>query len=294
VTAAPLAAAAGLIALVPGGLTHVSAPTLERVGRVVAAPSTSLGLAWARRGSTLALVAKPVATGQPIRIVDARTLRTRRVIGVGDRDVCGLTYDRGALVALVANQPCYWPNGRFAVVRYGRGGARTIRVAGLRTVFPTNLAFGDGHAFVARAGGGIESIDLHTGRLVRHRPRRALAKGEGIVSTRWLGSHRLALGGSIVDVRSWRARPADGGAVGVARTAGGLAAYGAHGIAILTGTGRIRYRVLADANVRVVRSAGRYLYAASDFTAWIVDLRTHRVAAASIDPGLVWSLLVPS
>lgn len=285
-TAAPLAAAA-LIALVPGGLAHVSPSTLERIGPAVRVPDASLGFAWARHGSTLAFVAKPVATGQPIRIADARTLRTRRIVGVGDRDVCGLTYDRAELIALVANQPCYWRHGSFAVVRSGR----TIPVSGVHTVFPTNLAFGDGQAFVARAGGGVDAIDLRTGG-VRHHPRRALAKGEGIVFTRWLGSHRLAVGGSIVDARTWRRRAADPGAVGVTRAGDGLAAYGSRGVSVLARDGRVRYRVLRGANVRIVRSSGRYLYAASDRNAWIVDLRTHRVTAGAIDPTLVWSLLV--
>src|SRR5205823_13954142 len=138
----------------------------------VRTPDSSLGFAWARHGSTLALVAKPVATGQPIRIVDARTLRTRRLIPVGDRDVCGLTFDRGNLVALTANQPCYWAHGRFSLVRYSTRGSRTVSVPALRSVFPTNLAFGDGKAFVARAGAGVDEVDLQTGSVVRRHPQR--------------------------------------------------------------------------------------------------------------------------
>ena len=142
------ALAAGLLALVssapggPGTLEHLAPATLQPHGAHVRAPDSSLGFAWARHGATLALVAKPVATGQPIRIVDVRTLRTRRVLPIGDRDVCGLTFDGRDLVALTANQPCYWAKGRFALVRYDSDSWRvrqTVAVPGLRSVFLTNL-----------------------------------------------------------------------------------------------------------------------------------------------------------
>jgi hypothetical protein len=288
-----------LLALVgapaPGGrgtLERVAPATLEPSGRTMSVPDTSLGFAWARNGATLAFVAKPIATGQPIRLVDSRTLRTERVIQVGDRDVCGLTFDRGELVALTANQPCYWAHGRFAIIRISSHARRTVQVPGLRSVFPTNLAFGDGKAFVARAGAGVDEVDLRSGVVVRHRPKRSLAKGEGIVFARWLGGHQLGVGAAVVDVRTWRARILEPGAVGVARAGAGLAAYGPRGVAVVTRSGRLRYRLLRGASIRVVCVAGRYLYAASDRNAWIVDLRARRVAAAAIDPNLVWSLLV--
>jgi hypothetical protein len=287
--------AGALVTLVssgPGGtgrLEHVAPATLA-VRDSVRAPDASFGLAWARRGSRIAFVAKPRATGQPVRIVDARTLRTVRVIQVGDRDVCGLTYDGASLVALVADhQPCYWSGGHFSLLRVMTGA--TVRVPALGSVFPTNLAFGDGKAFVARVGGGVDAVDLRTGSTTRHRPRRTLSKGQGIVAARWLGGHLLAAGPAVVDVRSWRARTLDPTARGVAPAGGaGLVAYGPRGAAVYTRTGVLRFRVLRGVAVGSVHVVGRYLYAAEDSTADIVDLRTRREDLAAADASIVWSL----
>jgi hypothetical protein len=300
--AASSALALGLIALFSsapghdGVLERLSPVTLQPSGRAVRAPDSSLGIAWARSGSTLALTAKAAATGQPIRIVDARTLRTRREISVGDRDVCGLTFDGHALVALTANQPCYWAKGRFDVIRYDTRTWRprqTIAVPGLRTVFPTNLAFGDGKGFVARAGAGVDELDLRTGTLARHRPRRSLAKGEGIVLTRWLGDHELAVGAEVVDVRTWRARVLDPTARGVASAGGDLVPYGARGLAVFSRSGRLRYHLLPAADVSQVHVVGRYLYAADRLRAHVIDLRTGRELPTTAGADVVWSLLEP-
>jgi hypothetical protein len=286
--------AGALVTLVssgPGGtgrLEHVAPATLA-VRDSVRAPDASFGLAWARRGTRIAFVAKPRAMGQPVRIVDARTLRAVRVIQVGDRDVCGLTYDGAALVALVADRPCYWRGGHFSLLRVMTGA--TVRVPALGSVFPTNLAFGDGKAFVARVGGGVDAVDLRTGSTTHHRPRRMLSKGQGIVAARWLGGHLLAAGPTVVDVRTWHARTLDPSARGVApagRT--GLVAYGPHGVAVYTRSGTLRFRVLGGAAVGAVHVVGRYLYAAEDSTADIVDLRTRREDLAAADASIVWSL----
>jgi hypothetical protein len=304
VTAAPIVLA-GLIALVapgaPGGtgrLEHVAPATLEPLGRGVTVPDSSLGFSWAIRGSTLAFVVKPVATGQPIRIADVRTLRSHRLIRVGDRDVCGLTFDRGDLVALTANQPCYWAKGRFSLVRYDTSTWRaknTLSLPVVRSVFPTNLAFGDGSAFVARAGAGVDVIDLRTGAVVRRHPRRSLAKGEGIVFTRWLGSHLLAMGPTVVDVRTWRSRVLDPAARGVAPAGADLVTYGARGVQVFTRAGRLRYRLFTGTDIAVVRVVGPFLYAAEgkSILGHVIDLRTRRETFSSADASLVWSLLVP-
>src|SRR5262249_27594302 len=160
--------------------------TLRPVGAQLRLPGAPLGYAWARRGNTLAVVVKPVATGGPIRLVDLRSMRVTRIVPVGDRDVCGLAYDGPTLVALTAGQPCYWKGGHFSVMRFGATTTVT-QVAKLDTVWPTNLAFGAGHAYVSYIGGVVDSVDLRTGAVVTHRPRRMLAKGEGLVFTRWLG-----------------------------------------------------------------------------------------------------------
>jgi hypothetical protein len=285
----------------PGGTTrleHVAPATLEARGPSVRLPDTSLGFAWARRGSTLAFVVKPVATGQPIRIADVRTLHTRKVLPVGDRDVCGLTFDHGALVALMADRPCYWTGGRFSLVRLDGRTWRLLRRIALPTVhsvFPTNLAFGDGQAFVTRAGAGIDAIDLRTGRVERHHPRRSLSKGEGVVQTRWLGGHLLASGASVIDVRTWHSRILDATARGVAPAGVDLVAYGPRGAKVFTRSGRYRFSVLPTVSVATVHVVGRYLYAAeaTSILAHEVDLTTRRETPTNADANLVWSLLVP-
>jgi hypothetical protein len=264
----------------------------------VTLPDNSLGDAWARRNYTLALVVKPVATGQPIRIVDTRTLRTRKVVPVGDRDVCWLTFDRSDLVALTADRPCYWKDGHFSLMRFDSRSwslRQTLPLPTIHTVFPTNLAFGDGQAFVTRAGAGIDAIDLRTGRVERHHPRRALAKGEGIVPTRWLGAHLLASGASVIDVRTWRSRVLDPTARAVAPAGSDLVAYGRNGAKIFTRSGRYRFSVLTNVDVGAVKVVGPYLYAAegNSILAHIVDLRTRRETPTNAGADLVWSLLVP-
>jgi hypothetical protein len=284
----------------PGGkstLEHVVPATLEARGPSVTLPDTSLGFAWARRGSTLAFVVKPVATGQPIRIADARTLRSRKVLPVGDRDVCGLTFDRGALVALMADRPCYWTGGRFSLVRLdGRTWRlrRRIALPTIHSVFPTNLAFGDGQAFITRAGAGIDAIDLRTGRVERHHPRRSLSKGEGVAQTRWLGGHLLGSGASVIDVRAWRRRVLDPTARGVAPAGADLVTYGPRGAKVFTRSGRYRFGVLTNVDLGTVNVVGRYLYAAegTSILAHEVDLTTRREMPTNADANLVWSLLV--
>jgi hypothetical protein len=285
----------------PGGnsrLEHVAPATLEARGPSVTLPDTSLGFAWARRSSTLAFVVKPVATGQPIRIADTRTLRTRKVIPVGDRDVCGLTFDRSDVVALTADRPCYWKGGHFSLMRFdGRTWrvGRTVPLPTIRTVFPTNLAFGDRRAFITRAGAGIDAIDLRSGRVERHHPRRSLSKGEGVVQSRWLGGHLLASGVSVIDVRTWRRRVLDPTARGVAPAGADLVTFGPHGAKVFTRSGRYRFSVLTDIDVGTVHVVGRYLYAAeaTSILAHVVDLETRRETPTSAGANLVWSLLVP-
>jgi hypothetical protein len=301
-TSAALAVA--LIALLPAGslggggarLAHVAPATLEQESAVRVADS-SLGFAWARRGATLAFVAKPKATGRPIRVVDARTFAPQHIVPVGDRDVCGLTFDRGDLVAVTADQPCYWPGGHFDLVRIDTRtwqATRTIALPALDRVFPTNVAFGDGSAFVAYAGAGLDQIDLRTGAVTRRHPRRSVAKGDAVVWTHWLGRHQLGVGPAVVNVGTWRTRTFESGARGVAPAGADLVVYGRRGAAVSTRSGVFRYRVLGGTDLGIVHVAGRYLYGgdATGVSGHVVDLRTRR-ETASVDANLVWSLLLP-
>lgn len=265
----------GLALGAPGAPSSLQllAPGTLRTVHAVHLPNASLGFALARRNHTAAVVVKPVATGQPIRLVDTRTMKVTRVLGVGDRDVCGLAWRGGTLFALAADRPCYWPNGRFSVLRITRGHIRGIVwVPGLSTLAPTNLAFGDGNAYIARVGGEIDAVDLGTGRLTVHRPARVLAKGERIVATRWLGNHRLGVGPNVVDTRTWRARRLVAGARGVAAGPGVLVAWSDRGAEVIRGTKRLH--VLGTEPIVSAWVAGDYLYAAVGDATDVVDLRT--------------------
>jgi hypothetical protein len=256
----------------PSSLQLLEPGTL-RTAHAVRLPNASLGFAFARRYDTIAVVVKPVATGQPIRLVDARTMKVTRVIQVGDRDVCGLGFYGGTLFALVANQPCYWPGGSFSVLRIVGGRIRrAVPIAGLSTLDPTNLAFGDGNAYIARPGGEVDVVDLGTGAFSIHRPARVLAKGEGVIPTHWLGADRLGVGPDVVDTRTWRKRLLVAGERGVAAGPGVLVAWGNRGAEVLHGTKRMH--VLAAEPIVQGWVAGDYFYAAVGDATDVVDLRT--------------------
>jgi hypothetical protein len=300
---ATAAATAGAVLVITGGtpgsparLQTADPATLHVRGPSLRLPSDALGLAWARHGDLLAVVVKPRSTGQPIRLIDLRRMRVTATVPVGDRDVCGLTFTGITLVALASDRPCYWRGGRLSILRIDPRAARlagVTRVKGIGTVFPTNLAFGDGRAFSARAGGGVDTIDLASGRVTLHRPKRSLAKGEGVVPTRWLGGHLLGVGKLVVDTRTWRARVFDDTAVGVAPAGDRLAVFGPNGVGIYTRSGTLLYRVLADASVRTVHVVGRYLEAGEDGGTDIVDMRTRKETRAAADANFAWELLVP-
>ena len=143
---------------------------------------------------------------------------------------------------------------------------------GLSTLAPTNLAFGDGNAYIARPGGEVDAVDLRTGRLSVHRTARVLAKGERIVATRWLGAHRLGVGPNIVDTRTWRTRRVVAGERGLAAGPGVLVAWGDRGAEVIRGDKRTH--VLGDEPIVDAWVSGDYLYAAVGDATAVVDLRT--------------------
>jgi hypothetical protein len=293
VTAATLGASA-LLALTGGALGQASQlrvldpASLRPIGGSVRLAGWACGVAWARSGPRIAVVTKPCAGTQPVRLVDVPRMRAVGAIDAGRRDVLGMTFRGSTLVALAADA------GRLSVVRFdiaSRRVASMTPVPGLRSAWPTNLAFGDGFAFVTRAGGAVYAIDLLTGAVTRHLSQRTLAKGEGIVPTRWLGRHQLGVGGRTVDVRSWRARIFEPGARGVAPAGDDLAVYGPRGVAMYTRTGRLRFRVLSGVAVDNVHVRGRYLYAGAGPTADVVDLLTRRETRSVAESSLVWAML---
>jgi len=284
------AAAAGVAALLvlSGGtlghasvLNRVDPATLRREGAAVRLPGWAFGVAWARRGSTVALVVKPTGgIGFPIRVVSATRVRVVRTIPVGARDVCGLTFRGPTLVALVSDRLCYHTGGSFAVLRIDVPSGRvasTVPVPALHVAYPTNVAFGDGRAFVAHPGGGVDVVNLATGGVRARFPRRMLAKGEGIVPAHWLGRHLLALGANVVDVRTWRSRVLEPGSRGVVAAGGELVAYGPRGVAVYSRGGRRLFRPITRHAVWNVQAFGRDVYAGSE----VIDVRSRGVSTGS-------------
>ena len=283
-----VATTGALLALAGGTLGHgaelrrVNPVTLHAEGRALGLPGDAFGLAWARNASLLAIVPKPTGGfGFPVRLIRTADLRPTALVPVGRRDVCGLTFVARTLFALASDRLCYWPGGSFSILRIDvaqRRVASVTAVPGLRLAAPTNLAFGDGRAFVAQAGGGVQAVDLRTGAVTRHEPRRALAKGEGIVWTRWLGDHLLGAGPRIVDVRTWRSRTPEPGATGIVPAGRDVAVYGSRGVAIYTRSGRFRVRVTTAPTFAGVAAAAGRLYVGA---ATVFDLRTKRFLPAA-------------
>jgi hypothetical protein len=297
---APFAASV-LLVLDPGALgtsgsLHRTDAALRPTAPALRIPSSALGFAWARSGPTVAFVAKASATGQPVRILDVSHWRIVRTIAVGDRDVCGLTFAGRSLLALAADQPCYWAHGHFILLRLdiARGRlTRAIPVTGLDNAPPPSLAFGDGRAFVARASGIVDAVDLAMGTTVRHAPRRSLAKGGSIVWTRWLGGHLLATGNRILDVRTWRMHLLPRWVRTVAPAGRLLAAYGTRGVAVYTRAGVLRFRLLAGEDVWDAHVVAGRLYASVGWGTDVLPLRPGAHPTVAANPSPVAMLLAP-
>jgi hypothetical protein len=261
----------------PSTLQHVNPQTLAGQGTALRIPGGITGYAWARRYGTLAVMLRGAGVPGPVEIVDAARLRVRRVVPMGEHDVCGMAFVGPTLFALTAEGSCYGANSGFSVIRIDAVRGRVTRVtpvAGLGTVYPVNVTLGDGHAYVARGGGGIDSVDLRTGTVVSHTPQRTLAKGEGIVYTRWLGQHRVGAGNRVVNVRTWRSRVLLAGATVVAPAGRYLVATGHHGGAEYTQSGRFVRRILGDEDVTTTWTVGNRIYAFVGEALDVVDLAT--------------------
>lgn len=273
--------AATLISLVlgyagPSTLQHAAPGTLRPSGHELHLKGGITGYAWARRGTTLAVMLRGGGAG-PIEIVDARTLTVRHSIPLHVADVCGLTFDGATLVALTSDHACYFEQGRLTIARIDIQGRRVVSktpvAKSLRAIFPTNLAFGDGRAFVAERG-GVEVIDLRTGKVTAHVPRRVLAKGENVVHARWLGGRLLGVGPTVVDIRTWRSRLLLTGAREVAAAGRYLVASGANGAGVYTRTGKLVRRILAHEDVTTTWTVGGVIYALVGSAMDVVDLAT--------------------
>jgi hypothetical protein len=264
----------------PVTLQHVDPLTLVPTGsKLPLTVSAETGWEWARHGNLLALGPHATVRNRSwVRIVDADRLRVLRTIPMRGRDVCDLAFDGPTLVVLTSKPWCFGSAGSYSLLRIdvasGHAG-RATPVPGLRAlVYPFTIASGDGRSFVARAGGEVDVVDLRTGAVTPHRPRRTLAKGEGFVRARWLGRHRLGLNGTIVDVRTWRRHTLMAGARGVTSGPYELVAWGAHGVNVYDQAMHFRIHVLGDEDVDDVHVVGRMLYATVGAATDIVELTT--------------------
>jgi hypothetical protein len=286
----------------PLTLQRVTPRTLSPEGaklRLAGPGGGNQGLQYATRGNLLAVEVYGIDRQRtPIRIVDMRRLRVVHSVAFARGDICGLTFDGPTLVALIAVPWCNAaPNAptEFSLARIGFDGtvSRTMTVTGLKPfLYPVALTYGDGHAYVARATGSIESIDLQTGILKSHKPLRTLAKATDAVSAQWLGTHLLGVDARAIDVRTWRTRFLAPDAQKLAPGGQNIVAYGDDGAALYTRTGHLLFRLLRGENIRAAHVVGHYLYVDADTDTEVLDLRTHkRISVVPHANG--WTLLAP-
>jgi hypothetical protein len=256
-------------------LAHVSPATLETVG-----PQLHVRLdpdnfhAFDTRSRLVV-----VRTRNALKVFDQATLHLVRSYPFRARDVCAVGLDGAAPVALVGCKS--QTSRRYAVVRFDPAPVRIPvgrLIAAIR--YPVSMAFGDGHAYVVHAFGAVDAIDLRSGTVTSHAPKRTLAKGEGYLKAAWLGDHLLALGGTVVDVRMWVRRTL--GAHATETVAGGdrIATVGPNGVNVYAKRDLRLYRRLFRGEV--IDSAlldGDVLYAQSALVWYVVDVPTGRTIA---------------
>jgi hypothetical protein len=283
----------------PWTLQHVDAQGLRATGRELRIDAPR-GLMWTRHDDAVALVVfspRGSAHGATLEIVDAGRLRVRRTIAVARREVCAVAFDGASLVVLAARPWCYGSGGSaFSLLRVAPGRSRVSSVTPVagrwQLVWPASIAFGGGDFYVARAGGEIDSIDARSGVRRTHRPRRALAKAGDTSVAHWLGGHVLSVGGTVIDVRTWRSRVLRAGARGIVRDGlGERVAFGSDGLWLFAADGRLRRHAIPGEDVSDVGAAGRFLYATVGSATDVVDARTGRQVRVVPDPGLSWRLV---
>ena len=191
-----------------------------------------------------------------IDVIDGTSLRVTQRYTFRHKGTCAVDFDGATVVALTG---CLTAGSTsFTVWRLTPTSRRSVRVSRLEPLtWPVSFAVGDGTWFVARGSGTVDAIDLETGHVTTHRPRRTLAKGEGLLDASWLGEHRLGLNGTVTDVRTWRRRTLAPGAERLDAADGYVIAHGTNGITVFDDSLHL-YRRLAAGRVidRVCLSDG--------------------------------------
>jgi hypothetical protein len=208
-----------------------------------------------------------------LEVIDGSSLRVTHRYPFEHKDTCAVDFDGTAVVALVG---CLSASSTtYTLWRLTPTSRRATPIRHLDPLaWPVSFAVGDGQWFVARSAGAVDAIDLRTGHVTSHRPKRALAKGRGDTEASWLGEHRLGLNGTVVDVRTWRRRTLAAGAQRLDAVGGYVIAHGANGITVFDDSLRL-YRRFAPGRVidRVGLSDG-VLYAQIGLAWDLYDLRT--------------------
>lgn len=254
-----------------GTLERLSATTLTPTGPTLRIPFDS----WGVTGLVLQGNLVTVATRTTVRIVDMSTMRVAQTYRLPRASVCTVGLDGTTPVALVG---CGRMSHRYALVRLDPGRWITVRRPLATIGYPVSFAFGDGKLFVARdRSAGVDVIDMRTGAVVSHRPRRSLAKGEDWVQARWLGGHLLGLNGVAVDVRTWRTHTLAAHAKELIADAGFVGSYGSDGVAVFTRSNLKLYRrFLRGQVVDQARIVSGVLYARVALLWQRFDIRTGR------------------
>lgn len=228
-------------------------------------------------------------TAGAVKVFDPGSLALVRSYPFRGRDTCAVGLDGTTPVALVGCRSA--TSHRYTIVRFGA--ARTaisVRRPLAPIRYPVSIAFGDGHAYVVHAFGGVDSIDLRSGEVTSHAPRRTLAKGEGYMRAEWLGDHLLGLAGTVVDVRTWHRRTLAPHASETIAGGDRIATVGPNGVNVYTRSDLRLYRRLLRGEV--IDSAlldGDVLYAQSALVWYVIDVRTGGMIARLV-PDTAWSL----
>lgn len=234
-----------------------------------------------------------VRAHRALDVIDTTSLQVVERYRFLRRDICSVDFDGTTVVALVG---CKTVNTTAHTLwRLAPGSRHAIPVPGLQPLrWPVSFAVGDGKWFVARKGGAVDVIDLQTGRVTTHHPRRTLQKGEGSVEASWLGDHRLGLNGAVVDVRTWRRRVLALGARKLMAVDGFILSYGANGITVYDDSLHLYRRLAAGRPIDDLGVSGGIAYAQIGLSWDLYDLRTGKYLRTAL-PDSAWLLrLVPS
>jgi hypothetical protein len=254
---------------------HVSPATLETVGPELHVRLDPYNFHAEDTGDGL-LVAR---TKSALNVFDSTTFRLVGSYPFRARDVCAVGLDGTTPVALVGCKT--QTSRRYAVVRFAPAPVRIpVRRAIAAIRYPVSMAFGDGRVYVVHAFGAVDAIDLRSGSVTSHAPKRTLAKSEGYLRAEWLGDHLLALGGTVVDVRTWRRRTLAPHATETVAGVDKIATVGPNGVNVFTKRDLRLYRRLFRGEV--IDSAlfdGDVLYVQSALVWYVVDVPTGRTIA---------------